>query len=1009
MVHRMVRKTGLFLALCLILTLFPAGLSSSLADTPGSGYINYNRVFFRKTPSTAQNAAYWAFLDFGWPVTVLGTESNTYGNWYRVECSLPQDSSTVTGYVMQRYVTLTVAPVTSAPTTAPTATPVNFQAAYINTDRVYFRREAGYHTENWTLLPIDWPVYVTGFTYVNNVKWFSVSACLPDGGDTPVSGYVHSDYVTFGTPAAVTPTPAPTDVPSVTEDPLAGLSGYALVLNTGTNVRLSPDPSSTSITALISGQIVTVLDGVLSSMIHVRFQSVDGYVEASSLKMLTEEEYAALTDPSYTTPPTASPTAMPTDVPVTPTPIPGGSLSGYAIVINDGAAVRLGADQSAVSFTSLLSGQIVTVLGDEENGMVLIRVQVLEGYIAASDIRRLTEEEYASLIDPTYTAVPSPTPTSTPTPTPTPTPAPVITAAPTPSYLILGYIQLIKGGVNLRSTPGGHTLSPSDETQLNKYTYLPYIRQPIFYGDYYWIQVYSPQLDAYGYIRSDCYQIVSSTPTPAPASDPSGERTDITGYLKLTKADVNLRQTPGGKSLTPNEEDRIYVSVPIAYYGTPVSWGGYSWALIRYNGMYGYIRSDCYEILLATDTPAPTSSPVPTLIGYIHTVADDVNIRKTPGGTILAQVKKGTIFPCYGQVNQNGAVWKLIWLDQKSCYAYVLGSLTEEYTYITPTPTLSPYTAVPTVTPTPGYITYAPVVTPTPSSVFGYVVTTVSKVYIRESSAVTSRALALTGDAGTIIIATGDPVNNGNTLWYPVLYNGYTGYISGSFVRSISAWQAEIYQSTGVVPTPSPIPVDPSMDSDHLIVTTDRVFIRTGSGFNFQTESVFANKGDIFLFYGSTADTSGSGVMWYRIDFNGKERYIHSGFVKVLSIREYEEILAAQTPTETPAPTPSPAPAASPSPEPAASAPPSSEDIIVIIPESYRLLSQGSEGSDVTELQEALYLLGYLGLDSITGTFDSDTQSAVITFQSEHDLIVTGIVDLETWSNIFLYFQDAEG
>ena len=1008
-------KSCLLLALCLILTLFPAGLSASMADTPGSGYVNYNRVFFRKTPSTANNSEYWGLLDYAWPVTILGSETNADGAWYRVETALPRDPSlSVAGYIMQRYVTVTVPFVTSAPTAAPTAVPAVSQAAYINTDRVYFRKNAGTASDNWTLLPIDWPVTVTGFIYVGSAKWYSISAALPGGDDTPVTGYVRADYVTLGAPAVPSPFPSAADAEG------ADFSGYALVLYSGTNVRLTADPASVPVTALMSGQVVTVLEGEENGSVHIRFQFVDGFVSASSLKMLTTDEYAALTDPYYVPSPAAQPD--PAEPPAGDTaedmsegpsadedvPSSSGVLSGYALIVNDGANLRLAADPNAVSFTTLPAGQIVTLLDDGENGMFHIHVQVLEGFVSGSDIRLLTEEEYASLIDPSYTYAPSPAPS--------PTPAPTFTPAPTPAYMTLGYIQLTKGGVNLRSEPGGASLNPSEETQLIRYTYLPYIQQPVFHDGWYWIQVYSPQLDAYGYIRSDCYQIVSATPAPSPSSsDPSENGPEITGYLRLTRPDVNLRSAPGGKSLTPDEKDRLTSDAPIAFYGVPVNQGGYTWAFICHNGVYGYIRSDCYEILLSTQTPEPTATPAPQLMGYIRTVTEDVNIRKAPGGAFLLRVKTGTILPWYGDTVHEGETWKKVWLEQKKTYAYVLGSLTGEYTYITPEPVLLPFTEAPALSPapTPAYITAVPAVTATPAAAYGYAVTTASQVYVRSSASADSRPLFLVADAGTVVMTTGEAVTDHRNQWIPVLYNGTAGFISGDFIRVLSDWESGVYQAEGVIPTPSPIPVDPSRDSDHLIITSDRVFIRTGSGYSFNSEPVFANSGDTFLYYGSAADASGSDAIWYRVDFNGAERYINSKFARILSISEYEELTAANAVpdlTQTPAPSLEPVSAPLPDgPSSDASSPDLSGEIIVEIPANYRLLSRDSEGQDVTELQEALYLLGYIERENITGIFDPATQTAVITFQSEHGLDVTGIVNQDTWDGIFLYFMDAEG
>ncbi len=1003
--HHAERKMCLILALCLILTLFPSSVPASLADTPGSGYVNYNKVYFRKTPSTAPSAEYWCFLDSNWPVTVKGSVYNTFGSWYEIEASLPYDTSlTVTGYIMKRYITVTVPPVTAVPTAAPTPTPAGSQAAYVNTDKVYFRREAGYRSESWAVLPIDWPVLVTGFTYTGSVKWYSVLASVP-GDDTSLRpGYIHSDYITMGTPASPTaaPTASPTPTPTPAPDPLDAFSGYALVLYNGTNVRTAADPSSTAVTALLSGQLVTFLDEGSAGMVHIRVQVIEGYIASDSLKMLTLREYYSLIDPDFTASPapTETPTAAPTDAPVTAAPTGGatGLLSGYAVITQDGTSVHLLPDASSVSFTSLLSGELVRVLDFADSGMVHIRVQVLEGYVGPDSIRQLTQEEYNDLISgvtpaASVTSVPTQAPvTAVPTATPTP--------APTPAYQVLGYIQLTKSDVNLRSTPNGASLNPSREDRLNKYTYLPYLLQPVYSGNYWWVYVYAASLNLYGYIRSDCYEFVIATPTPGPTPDPSvTDGLTVTGYLMLTATNVNLRATPNGKSLTPQDSDRIYITTPIAYYGEPVTAGGYEWAYIYYNGMLGYIRSDCYTLLSATATPVPAPTPEPSLQGYVILTSDKVNVRKTPGGTILGQAKVGTIFPCYGESVYNGETWYSVYYSSKNTYAFILSSMAENYTYVTPVPedTGAPVTATPTPVPV---ITAAPVVTAAPVSAYGYVITTADKVYIRQSPTTSSRALAQVSDKGTAIITTGEAVTVKDVLWYPVTYSGMAGYISGNFTQALSSWQAEIYLSTGVVPTPSPAPVIPSDPSEYLVVTTDKVFIRTGNSYSAQSMPEMANEGDIFFWYGTSPDADGRNFLWYIIDYGGLVCYIHSNYVRVLTNSEYSSLME-EIALLTPAPTEAPTEAPSPTPAPV-------EGITVDPPETYRLLSLNDEGSDVTELQKALVILGHLDSGEISGTFLASTQSAVISFQLVNGLTVTGFVDEETWNTVFLPFIVAD-
>lgn len=63
-------------------------------------------------------------------------------------------------------------------------------------------------------------------------------------------------------------------------------------------------------------------------------------------------------------------------------------------------------------------------------------------------------------------------------------------------------------------------------------------------------------------------------------------------------------------------------------------------------------------------------------------------------------------------------------------------------------------------------------------------------------------------------------------------------------------------------------------------------------------------------------------------------------------------------------------------------------------------LKEGSTGNEVTILQQKLKILGYY-TPTVTGSFGPDTTLAVRTFQEENGLLVTGIVNTETWNTIF--------
>ena len=75
--------------------------------------------------------------------------------------------------------------------------------------------------------------------------------------------------------------------------------------------------------------------------------------------------------------------------------------------------------------------------------------------------------------------------------------------------------------------------------------------------------------------------------------------------------------------------------------------------------------------------------------------------------------------------------------------------------------------------------------------------------------------------------------------------------------------------------------------------------------------------------------------------------------------------------------------------------------------ESLPELSEGDSNDSVIILQEKLKILGFYN-GSITGSFDYYTKSAVTNFQEVYDLNPTGIVDDETWEELYTLTQPQE-
>jgi len=65
------------------------------------------------------------------------------------------------------------------------------------------------------------------------------------------------------------------------------------------------------------------------------------------------------------------------------------------------------------------------------------------------------------------------------------------------------------------------------------------------------------------------------------------------------------------------------------------------------------------------------------------------------------------------------------------------------------------------------------------------------------------------------------------------------------------------------------------------------------------------------------------------------------------------------------------------------------------------IMKKNSSGSNVTDLQRRLKLLSYdLGVTSVDGIFGERTRDAVKKFQQDRGLLVSGIVDQETWQEL---------
>lgn len=628
------------------------------------------------------------------------------------------------------------------------------------------------------------------------------------------------------------------------------------------------------------------------------------------------------------------------------------------------------------------------------------------------------------------------------------------------------YAQVIINGINVRQTPGGVAM-----TALMYGTVVNVITAPVgsSANDWYYIEYNN----IYGYVEATAlrklsgseldYVTLPPTPVPAPTPTPTPAYTG-TGYIKTILDKVNIRKTPAGTVLTPTDNKRIPLGTVISYFEGPTKTSEtIEWVKVTYNGITGYVRSDCYVYCDAagvvpnpTAVPVPSQSPDVTGQKYIRLIKSGVNVRTGPWGTSLGQLSKGTVLPYFStKLNGTSEMWYEVYSTKLGQYGYVLSTMA-----VPCDANGNDLPDVPAVTPTPG------------ASYTGYIATVMSSVWVRSGTYVDAATVGKIAAKGTVLPVTGAAIQNpaiNNYTWYPVqLGDGTRGYVRGDMVFELAQWQLDYYNQHGVCPTPTPGPATPPPgNSDYIITIGDKLWIRQSPSTKAGTYGQLA-LGTVLKYEGK--ETSGQ-INWYQIIYNGKVAYLHGDYVRILTNAEYYAWLATQ-----PTPTPSPTPTALPDPSTLSDlglttdervkirqtpsmngkeigmvyttgttvtylgqyqAPAADNnyywfkikasgvtgwmrgDFVRILTQeekrlyqltgdpdapqeaTYRTLKKGDSGEDVRKLQEKLVEKGYLAASEVSGTYLTSTEQAVIAFQKAYGLTMDGIAGEKTQHALF--------
>ena len=296
----------------------------------------------------------------------------------------------------------------------------------------------------------------------------------------------------------------------------------------------------------------------------------------------------------------------------------------------------------------------------------------------------------------------------------------------------------------------------------------------------------------------------------------------------------------------------------------------------------------------AAATASPTVGPAAgTVICYVRTVQNSVNLRETPAGKVineLDQIPLNTVFPCFAIVAYQEYDWALVQYKGKTgyirsdCYMKTDASGNIIPDDATPVPT-SISTPVPTADPNTSII---------PGATYGHV--TADNVFFRKSMS-TSGDFWARLPLGWQMQVLDMQTKNGVT-WYKVKGSipanpsrTYTGFIHGNFFVIDQTVTADATE------TPTPVPAN----SSYAVVILDGINLRQTPGGTTLAALLSNNVVNVLATpVGNTAND------WYYVETNGLYGYLPASSLRVLTTAELGHYVLPPKPNATAAPTAAP-------------------------------------------------------------------------------------------------------
>ena len=216
-----------------------------------------------------------------------------------------------------------------------------------------------------------------------------------------------------------------------------------------------------------------------------------------------------------------------------------------------------------------------------------------------------------------------------------------------------GYVKITKAKTNLRKAAAGDVIGT-----LEANTVWPLFANPTNAKGYAWYPVNIR--GTLGYVRGDCAfklsddqqaAYLASGTIPAGQTAPAATPAPVdVKYVQTTVDKVNLRASASKDAAAPFN---VPVGTVMAYTATR-NVGGSQWYQVIYSNQNVWVLGSCVKVMSNTEYDAylasrPAATPQAEVVsGYVKTIKNQVNVRATAGGKVVARLNKDVVMPYIG-------------------------------------------------------------------------------------------------------------------------------------------------------------------------------------------------------------------------------------------------------------------------------------------------------------------------------------------------------------------------